>query len=466
MNYYFGKNYRGIFYFLLVAFVLNLHAQEMSHQRGRDRNEWDFSGESPQIYFEPLHLIAEEDGKRRLDINYRIAFDFFVFVRNNEPSAAQPYVARADIAVEILDSNKISVARQIIRKELRTAETSDQYAEKKFLQGIFSFTLPPGRYTIVTEINDLESSRKYFDDKRTLTLKNDKSSSLFLSDAIFTEVVADRDSLGKLVPLNYGGDVPFGRNFDVYVELLCQSPLDALRGTFSLKKKNSELEEMTTLINDTTIVEKILPAKSLIVQSDETNYFYRIANSPVKNKYLLAVPLQGDTLEQGTYEMSISLFTQSDSISLRKQFSLRWVSMPLSLRSFERAVMPLKYIMEEKEFRKLNNEARRDRKKKFDEFWKSKDPTPKTTFNEAMAEFYRRVDYAAVNFATLREPDGIETDRGKAYILYGPPTKIDRALKPGSPPQEIWYYSHLNKKLIFLDESGKGDYKFISQEQL
>jgi GWxTD domain-containing protein len=128
--------------------------------------------------------------------------------------------------------------------------------------------------------------------------------------------------------------------------------------------------------------------------------------------------------------------------------------------------MSLKYIMEEKEFRKLKNASRGERKKRFDEFWKAKDPTPKTAYNEAMAEFYRRVDYAVANFGTMRELDGFETDRGKAYILYGPPTKIDRILAPGAPPQETWFYSNLNKKLIFLDETGKGDFKFTSQEQL
>jgi GWxTD domain-containing protein len=450
----------------VVTNTISTFAQILPAQRERERERWNVGEESPLIFFETLHLIADEPDKRRLDINYRIAYDFFVFVRNNDSEAKEPYVARADIAVEILDSNKISTARQIVQKELPLPALPDQQSEKKFLQGIFSFVLSPGRYTIVTEVNDLESTRKYFDDKRTIVLADVQSRPLFFSDVIFTETARERDTLTKFIPLNYGGDVPFGRNFDVYAEILSHTPLDSLRGSYHITKQNTDLEKPTIIISDSDLVTKILPAKSLIVHSNETDYFYRVANSPLNNKYLVALPLRGDTLEQGAYELNIFVASATESISVKKPFHIRWHSMPMSLRSFERAVMPLQYIMEEKEFRRLKNVPRKDRKKKFDEFWKAKDPTPQTTFNEAMAEFYRRVDYAAVNFATLRDPDGIETDRGRAYILYGPPTKIDRRLTPGTLPQEIWFYTNLNKKLIFLDETGKGDYKFISQEQL
>jgi GWxTD domain-containing protein len=438
----------------------------MPGQRDREREGRNVGGESQRIYFETIHLISDVPGKRRLDVNYRMAYDFFVFVRNNDLEAKDPHIARADVAVEILDSNKISVARQIVHKELFATAMPNQQSQKKFLQGIFSFTLSPGRYTIVTEVNDVESTRKYFDDKRTITLEDELSHSLFLSDVIFAETVTKRDSLAKLVPLNYGGDVPFSYTFDVYVELRSMVPLDSLRGSYQLWKQDSEIEQPTIIINDTDIVNKILLAKSLAIRNDESEYSYYVSNSPFKNKYLIALPIRGDTLEQGTYELRIAICSGPDSVSLKKQFHIRWASMPMSLRLLERAIMSLKYIMEEKEFRKLKNASRGERKKRFDEFWKAKDPTPKTAYNEAMAEFYRRVDYAVANFGTMRELDGFETDRGKAYILYGPPTKIDRILAPGAPPQETWFYSNLNKKLIFLDETGKGDFKFTSQEQL
>jgi hypothetical protein len=83
-----------------------------------------------------------------------------------------------------------------------------------------------------------------------------------------------------------------------------------------------------------------------------------------------------------------------------------------------------------------------------------------------MAEYYQRCDYALENFGTLRQANGIKTDRGKIYILYGPPAKTERLLTPGTPPKEIWYYDNLGMKFIFVDESRAGNYKLLSSEKL
>ena len=50
---------------------------------------------------------------------------------------------------------------------------------------------------------------------------------------------------------------------------------------------------------------------------------------------------------------------------------------------------------------------------KFNEFWRILDPTKDTKFNEAMAEYYTRVDYSFFNFRSLDQNDGTFTDRGK-----------------------------------------------------
>ena len=95
-------------------------------------------------------------------------------------------------------------------------------------------------------------------------------------------------------------------------------------------------------------------------------------------------------------------------------------------------------------------------------FWAKRDPTPKTLYNELMAEYYRRVDYAYINFATLRERDGARTDKGKVYILYGQPTKIERKYTPGRPTEEIWYYEPIRRKFVFTDQYGS--FKLTSVE--
>jgi len=77
-----------------------------------------------------------------------------------------------------------------------------------------------------------------------------------------------------------------------------------------------------------------------------------------------------------------------------------------------------------------------------------------------MAEYYQRIDYSYQNFSSLQVP-GYESDRGRAYILYGPPNNIDRRLLPNQPTREIWEYP--NRELIFEATSGLGDFKLISE---
>lgn len=465
-------NYRTWQFILVLLFILlacsfSTGAQVLSLHRQKDSREWNLNRESQRIYFEVLSFIADSMGFRRVDINYRIHYDFFVFVRNPDLSAKSPYVARADVAVEIIDTNSVSVARQLFKKEIPADEIATEHLEKKFLQGIFSFILPQGRYTIVTEVNDLESSRRYFDNRRVIELKERKDSALVISDCIMAETVTEpKYEFTKLTPLNFGGDVPFGKNFGVFAEIATVHPVDSLRGFLKITRKESEVEKPQVIVYDTVIADKILPAKLLTIHQENGDYFYKVSDSQVSNKYLLAFRIEGDTLEQGMYEFVVYLAAGAESTSFTKRFRIKWFSMPMSLRMVERSIEPLKYIMDEEEFRKLKQASGEERKKIFKEFWKAKDPTPRTAFNEAMAEFYSRVDYAFTNFQTVYELNGINTDRGKAYILYGPPTKIDRYLLPGIPPKEFWYYSHLGRKLIFEDKSGKGDYKFVSQEQL
>jgi hypothetical protein len=83
-----------------------------------------------------------------------------------------------------------------------------------------------------------------------------------------------------------------------------------------------------------------------------------------------------------------------------------------------------------------------------------------------MTEYYRRVDLAMRTFGTLRQPDGFRSDRGRIYVLYGPPTTTDRTLNPVSGFQEIWTYGHLKKQFMFVDQNKSGNYVLVSTTAL
>lgn len=86
------------------------------------------------------------------------------------------------------------------------------------------------------------------------------------------------------------------------------------------------------------------------------------------------------------------------------------------------------------------------------QFWLRRDPTPGTQENEAKEEHYRRISYANARF-TGAQP--WRTDRGRIYIVYGPPDEIE------AHPRELreaWRYYN-GSQFEFLGEQ----YKLIGQ---
>jgi GWxTD domain-containing protein len=72
-------------------------------------------------------------------------------------------------------------------------------------------------------------------------------------------------------------------------------------------------------------------------------------------------------------------------------------------------------------FKQLSNEEERDQF--IEAFWQRRDPTPDTVENEFKEEHYRRMAYANEHFAA--GIPGWKSDRGRTYIVFGPPDEIE-----------------------------------------
>jgi GWxTD domain-containing protein len=72
-------------------------------------------------------------------------------------------------------------------------------------------------------------------------------------------------------------------------------------------------------------------------------------------------------------------------------------------------------------FKQLSNDEERDNF--IEAFWQRRDPTPDTEENEYKEEHYRRIAYANEHYAA--GIPGWKTDRGRIYIMYGPPDEND-----------------------------------------
>src|SRR3990172_8958065 len=135
------------------------------------------------------------------------------------------------------------------------------------------------------------------------------------------------------------------------------------------------------------------------------------------------------------------------------------------------------YIISDEEraaFLRLNTNE--EREQFIESFWGVRDPTPDTIENETKEEHYRRIAYANERFAS--GIPGWRTDRGRIYIIWGPPAEVDSHPSGGSYqrpfeegggntstyPFEQWRYRHMEGIgsdiiLEFVDPTLSGEYR-------
>jgi GWxTD domain-containing protein len=130
---------------------------------------------------------------------------------------------------------------------------------------------------------------------------------------------------------------------------------------------------------------------------------------------------------------------------------------------------------ERKAFLSLSNDE--ERESFIEAFWQRRNPDPDSPENTYRDEHYRRIAYANEHYAAGKP--GWMTDRGRIYIMWGPPDSTDshpsggtyeRPIDEGGGetstfPFEVWHYRYLegvgdNIDIEFVDTCMCGDYHF------
>jgi GWxTD domain-containing protein len=111
-----------------------------------------------------------------------------------------------------------------------------------------------------------------------------------------------------------------------------------------------------------------------------------------------------------------------------------------------------------------------------EQFWMRRDSDLTTARNEYREEHYRRIAYANANFGT--GIPGWKTDRGRIYIMFGPPAETqyysggghyqrkpwEGGGRTSTYPFELWRYRHIpgvgeDIEIEFVDRSWTGEFK-------
>jgi GWxTD domain-containing protein len=145
-----------------------------------------------------------------------------------------------------------------------------------------------------------------------------------------------------------------------------------------------------------------------------------------------------------------------------------FLSLACSAREIQKNLAPedkdflltVRYIITKQEKKAFLDLAPSERRPFIEEFWKKRDLTPATEVNEYKDEYLKRVKEAKHLFSGEGGASGWLQDRGRIYILLGPPEQREtypRGEDLRDIPVEYWHYGfHV---LTFRDYRKNGSYE-------
>lgn len=397
-----------------------------------------YSQKFNQDFFTDIYSVPSTDSTSQYFYLYKIPVKSLIFSKDNES-----YTASIQIAIEVSDSSSNSIHRYFNDRKITFDDFSLTSDPNTYIEGVISFLYLNEKLIVTSNIFDANSQKDIFTKVQTIQkAKNEQSNFLvpmILNDYVFK--CGEKDS--RVLP-NFGGFIPFDNNS--YNILIPSS--DTTLAKLFIKVVDGKDTVFNGVIqrNETSRISFSECNGRIIISNDSlsklTSNFY-LSNMTQK-------------LREGPFEIVVS---QSESFQTKKSFRpiVKWLNRPKSLTDSESAIKLLRFMIKDDSIKQILKSS-----DNYDSllhlFWKKRDPSPSTEYNELMTEYYERIDYSFKQFSTISNLSGLETDRAKIYILYGKPTAIERGSNSDGKISETWTYSKLQKRFIFVDEKGTGEF--------
>lgn len=382
------------------------------------------------FYSDPLVFYSKDSLKARVDVFIQIPQTTLSFKKNQ---STQKFDAKYDLTINIYNSSEENIINNTSSETISNTDEQQKYFADNPEFRIKSYFLKPDNYKLETTLRDRNNYMEYKSDKKFYVPDYVNSEIAISSIMLLTDFKSD--SLGKRIifPLVTGN---IGELRDVYVfyEIYNNS-----ENTFPL-----------------SINYKILSEKSTALR--EGNFSYVL--SPGVNQRIDKLPPAD--YSTGIYRLEFSSNAYS-TIFTQKDFVYKWSDIPMNVKDLNNAINQMVYIATDDQMDSLKKaSSQAEKEKRFMQFWKNIDPSPKTAKNEVMNEYYNRIKISTDKFSTSYQ-EGWKTDMGMVFVIYGNPSSVERhPFDENSKPYEVWEYFDINKQFIFVDYTGFGDYRLIT----
>jgi GWxTD domain-containing protein len=301
-----------------------------------------------------------------------------------------------------------------------------------------SIALEPGPVIVSVAVEDKESAKEYRTSKKITARQFDKNL-LGLSDIMLINAVEQHDGKKQLSPQLEPNVAGLKEGFSLFYEVYNPLQISAIVVRYTINQHGRSVLRKT---------------ERELVSKGSNTFLSRIGTTAFSvGSYMIDVEIfrEGDTTEAGL------LAKES------KPFIVEWLSggTPVSISDLDEAIEQLKYFAQSDDLDNIREAPdEKERRRRFESFWEKNNPVPGSPTNRAMVEYYTRVAYANEHFRHYIA--GWKTDRGMVYIIYGKPDIIDsHPVDVEMKPYEVWEYYDVNRRFVFIDEMGFGDFRLL-----
>lgn len=399
-----------------------------------------------QIYLDANSIEIVNDDTVKVLLMSKVVFDAMSFEKLNNIDPNSKYVARPTFEFIIKDKEGV------IRKRFEYLDTvfAGKYEQTDSKKDFYAFSkvinLQKGTYTISINLLNKSSRNRIF---KIVSLNTEKTIPIFCK-------AINVNSLNDIEPLIYGGNMPFSSSSVRLLIPALNKKFDKNLVYLITKKKSQDAEEYEPEFANLSGTVEIRNNYTLNSSQFKGKTYLFLQKSSLNTQFL-DLEISSNKVLPGNYTLKI--FEENTRDTLTFDFANEWFDKPLSLKKVSYAIDCMSYILKDNEIDDLRSGEVKENWEKFYSFWSKKDPTPNSLYNEALIQYFTRVDYAFFNFQTLSEVDGSKTDRGKIYILFGEPQAMTNGFANGKSTI-TWSYPNLKKDYVF-ELISSGVYKLI-----
>ncbi|KAA3606241.1 MAG: hypothetical protein DWQ06_02000 [Calditrichaeota bacterium] len=427
------------------------------------------------------------DGWMLTEISYSYPRTLLVF---SEKADDTTFVAKYEVSIKISNEDSVIVNQTLERFSYSPSFSENPYYSNQKIYDLIKLNLPSGEYNLRFRIKDLTTgssatSNVLIEDCK-FTNENLCASNLVLTRQIYKssepttftrngfEIIPDPAKLftskNPIVTVyseiyniffEEGKDGKFTVQYKIY-DAEGRRLIKELGKRTKKKPGKSAVEIQRISLVDSVVIEKVFDHKTES-WGEQKSYALLLPTGT----FTLAMEVE-DLDNNSKFVQKKLFFVHNDKTNVqRNNASLAEAEyLEKTEEEIDKEFNVVKFVAsdtEKKAFESLNLEAKR---KFMPTFWKRRDPSPETSYNEMKIAFFENLQYVQNNFSTssMRE-DGYKTDRGLTYLKYGQPSEIQKFDNDASShPYQIWNYYHLQGgiEFVFVDKTnGLGEFKLV-----